>query len=150
MTSLETYSQNSASIRGPKPAPKLLIAKLAGLLASTRGVNTQGDEYEAKMATFLAVLMDLPWEAVRLGILDWAKTEQWQPTPADLRKRALQFVERDDRTVVHEERPFGHKPVLSQERRAEIAREAGMGHWFQGWSSGNDEKDSQAGDRGGR
>lgn len=121
MTDSETFSANSE-----RPGLEWLTAQIAGLMATTRGPQIHGEEYEAAVSMFCRALMDLPKGAVDQAITKWVLTEEWRPAPADLRKLAQSYISRPVLQVVEFREPYGPAPEhrqITAERAAEIYAE---------------------------
>ena len=77
-----------------KPAPReKVLARIATLMAHYWTPQMPVNLQEAVALDWSEILSDLPWIAVEQAALEWLKTKERRPTPAQFRKLAEQFID---------------------------------------------------------
>ena len=77
-----------------KPALReKVLARIATLMAHYWTPQMPVNLQEAVALDWSEILSDLPWVAVEQAALEWLKTKDRRPTPAQFRKLAEQFID---------------------------------------------------------
>lgn len=66
-------------------SPHQIIADLIALLSATYGARFPN--IGLTLDVWIGLLQDLPPAELQAVVIDWCKTQEWPPTPAEIRKR---------------------------------------------------------------
>ena len=62
-----------------------IIAQCLTLISATYGAKFPTNDYTA--GVWIVLLDDIPPDELQAAVIDWCRTMDWPPTPAELRKR---------------------------------------------------------------